>query len=71
MWSEIEKIKIKTEKKSKTEMKGPNVEFLVLLTIIISVFDDQIFGYKQLALNTKISDPTRLADVVKSIKASS
>ena len=51
-------------------MKSPNVEFLVFLTIIIAVFDGQIFGYKQLALNTKISDPTRLADVVKSIKAS-
>ena len=62
---------MRLKKKSKTEMKGPSVEFLVFLTIIISVFDDQIFGYEQLALNTKISDPTRLADVVKSIKASS
>ena len=31
-------------------MKGLNVGFLVFLTIIISVFDGQIFGYKQLAL---------------------
>ena len=53
------------------DLKWPNVEFFVFLTIIISVFDGQIFGHKQLALNTKISDPTRLADVVKSIKASS
>ena len=51
-------------------MKGPSVKFWMFLTIIISVFDGQIFGYKQLALNTKISDPTRLANVVKSIKAS-
>ena len=71
MWSKIGNKKTEKIYVCKTEMKGPNVEFLVLLTIIISVFDDQIFGYKQLALNTKISDPTRLADVVKSIKASS
>jgi len=40
-------------------MKEPDVEFLVFLTITISVFDGQIFGYKQLPLNTKIGDPSK------------
>jgi len=47
------------------------MKFLLFLTITLQVFDGQIFDDKQLALNTKIGDPTRLADVVKSIKPSS
>ena len=42
--------------RDKTDLKEPNVEFLVFLTIIISVFDGQIFGYKQLPLNIRIGD---------------
>jgi hypothetical protein len=53
------------------EIEGSEVKFLFFLTITLQVFDSQIFDYKQLTLNTKIGDPTRLADVVKSIKASS
>ena len=53
------------------EIEGPDVKFLLFLAITLQVFDGQIFDYKQLALNTKIGDLTRLADVVKSIKASS
>jgi hypothetical protein len=53
------------------EIEWSDVKFLFFLTITLQVFDGQIFDYKQLALNTKIGDPTRLADVVKSIKASS
>ena len=41
------------------EMEEPDVKFLVFLTITMSVFDGQIFNYKQLALNTKIGDPTK------------
>ena len=47
------------------EIEGSDVKFLFFLTITLQVFDGQIFDYKQLALNTKIGDPTRLADVVK------
>jgi len=53
------------------EIKGPDVKFLLFLTIPLPVFDGQIFDYKQFTLSTKIGDPTRLADIVKSIKASS
>jgi hypothetical protein len=53
------------------EIEGPEVKFLFFLTITLQMFDSQIFNYKQLALNTKIGDPTGLAHVVKSIKASS
>ena len=41
------------------EMKEPDVKFLVFLTITISPFDGQIFKYKQLALDTKIGDPSK------------
>ena len=41
---------VRLKKKAKTDLKWPNVEFLVFLTIIISIFDGQIFGYKQLPL---------------------
>ena len=41
------------------EMEEPDVKFLVFLTIAISVFDGQIFNYKQLVLNTKIGDPSK------------
>ena len=41
------------------EMGEPDVNFLVFLTITISAFDGQIFNYKQLPLNTKISDPSK------------
>ena len=40
-------------------MEEPDVNFLVFLTIIISLFDGQIFNYKQLALDTKIGDPSK------------
>ena len=46
-------------------MKEPNVEFLVFLTIIISVFDGQIFGYKQLSLISELVTQPRPADIVK------
>ena len=41
------------------EMEEPDVNFLVFLTITISLFDGQIFNYKQLALDTKIGDPAK------------
>jgi len=41
------------------EMEEPDVKFLVFLTITISLFDGQIFNYKQLALGTKIGDPNK------------
>ena len=41
------------------EMEEPDVKFLVFLTITISLFDGQIFNYKQLALDTKIGDPSK------------
>ena len=41
------------------EMEEPDVKILVFLTITISLFDGQIFNYKQLALDTKIGDPTK------------
>ena len=40
------------------EIDGPDVNFLLFLTITLQVFDGQIFDYKQLVLNTKIGDPT-------------
>jgi hypothetical protein len=43
----------------KMEMEEPDVNFLMFLTITISLFHDQIFNYKQLALNTKIGDPSK------------
>ena len=68
MWSKIEKTNSQN-KICKTEMKGPNVDFLVFLTIIISVFDGQIFGYKQLSLISELVTQPRLADIVKFTKA--
>ena len=41
------------------EMEEPDMKSLVFLTIIISLFDGQIFNYKQLALDSKIGDPTK------------
>ena len=41
------------------EMKEPDVKFLVFLTITISLFDGQIFNYKQLAFDIKIGDPAK------------
>jgi hypothetical protein len=41
------------------EMKEPDMKFLVFLTITISLFDSQIFNYKQLAMVTKIGDPSK------------
>jgi len=41
------------------EMKVPDVNCLVFLTITISLFDAEIFNYKQLALDTKICDPSK------------
>jgi hypothetical protein len=41
------------------EMQKSDVKFLVFLTIAISLFGGQIFNYKQLALDTKIGDPTK------------
>jgi len=41
------------------EMEEPDVKFLVFLTITISLFDGQIFNYKQLALGIKIGDPNK------------
>ena len=41
------------------EIEGPDVKFLLFLTITLQVFDGQIFDYKQLALNTKIGDPSK------------
>ena len=40
------------------EMEEPDMKSLVFLTIIISLFDGQIFNYKQLTLDTKIGDPS-------------
>ena len=51
------------------DMEEPDVNFLVFLTIKISVFDGQIFDYKQLALNTKLVIQPRLADIAKFTKA--
>jgi hypothetical protein len=51
------------------EIGDPDVKFLVFLTITLPVFDGRIFDYKQLALDTKIGDPTRLTDIVKFTKA--
>jgi len=41
------------------EMKEPDVKFWVFLIITISLFDGQIFNYKQLALDTKIDNPSK------------
>jgi len=41
------------------EIEEPDMKFLVFLTITLPVFDGQIFNYKQLALNTKIGDPSK------------
>jgi hypothetical protein len=40
-------------------MKEPETEILVFLTITISVFDGEIFDYKQLPSNTKIGDSSK------------
>ena len=39
------------------KIKEPDVKFLVFLTITISLFDGQIFNYKQLAIPVRIGDP--------------
>jgi hypothetical protein len=41
------------------EIEDPDVKFLVFLAITLPVFDGQIFDYKQLALDTKIGDPSK------------
>jgi hypothetical protein len=41
------------------EMKESDVNFLVFLIITISLFDGEIFNYKQLALDTKTGDPSK------------
>ena len=42
----------------KMEMKQPDLNFLVFLTITIPLFDGQIFNYKQMALDTN-GDPAK------------
>ena len=39
------------------KIKEPDVKFLVFLTITISLFDGQMFNYKELALVIKIGNP--------------
>ena len=41
------------------EMEEPDVKFLMILTIPISVLEGLTFDYKLLALNTTIGDPSK------------
>ena len=60
MLSDLRPAKAKVWSQKKTEMRYVRWKsFLVFLTIMISLFDGQIFDYKQLALDTKIGDPSK------------